>query len=435
MGAGIRPRTSRRRVERLCTSGEKDMTRTAGFFSLEDLNDPLRISDDERERAAVTAATLPDGLPVWVITRYDDARVALDDRRLSKDGATLVKAIGRQLVEAGYGDRRVSGMFELPHALFSDPPQHTRLRKLLMNAFTTKRVEALKPRFQEMTNQLVAALPVNEPVDLISQVAVPLPLAVICELLGVPDGEREPLRPLVDALNENNPDTAPAASDELAAFFTDLIEHKSRRPGDDLVSALIHVGDDQTDKLADNELLGTLFLLLNAGHDTTANLIGNALRALLQDRRYRWRLVREQPEIIPNVVEAVLAYDSPVRMATHRVVVEPVDYGGTTLLPGEIVLICLHSANRDPRRFGKHAGMLDLHRDRQDLLRHLGFGFGLHRCLGATLGRMEAHVVLDTLARAFPRAELIDQHTLRRRRSPIMNGWERLPARLDFTYR
>jgi cytochrome P450 len=242
------------------------------------------------------------------------------------------------------------------------------------------------------------------------------------------------LRPLVDAINENDPADAPAASDKLVGFFTDLIEHKRRKPGDDLVSDLIHVGENQTDKLADDELLGTLFLLLNAGHDTTANLIGNALKALLQDRRYRWRHVCEHPELIPNVVEEVLLYDCPVRMATHRVVVEPVDYGGITLLPGEIVLISLHSANRDPRQFGKHAGQFDLHRDRR-ALRHLGFGYGLHRCLGATLGRMEAQVVLETLSRAFPRAELIDQPSHRRRRSPIMNGWDALPARLNGGYR
>ncbi|GAB3167612.1 cytochrome P450 [Amycolatopsis stemonae] len=405
------------------------MTRTAGFFSVEDWKDPLTISDRERERASVVSATLPDGMPVWVITRYAEAVKAFDDPRLSKDSATLVTAITRQLKEAGYGDRRVSRMFE-PHALFTDPPEHTRLRKLLVRAFTTKRVEALRPRFEAMTNTLVAGLSIDEPVDLISEVAVPLPLAVICELLGIPADQRPALRPLVEALNENDPDEALAASDKLAGFFTSHIEHKRRQPGGDLVSALIHVGDDQPDKLTEKELLGTLFLLLNAGHDTTANLIGNALRALLQDRRSRWRLVREHPELIPNVVEAVLCYDSPVRMATHRVVVEPAVYGGITLLPGEIVLISLHSANRDPRRFGETAGQLDLRRDRHDL-RHLGFGYGLHRCVGATLGRMEAEVVLGTLARAFPRAELLDQHDLRRRRSPIMNGWESLPTRLD----
>ncbi|SFW12594.1 cytochrome P450 [Amycolatopsis australiensis] len=405
------------------------MTLTAGFFGSDYWTDPLMVGDRERERAAVVAATLPDGLPVWVITRFDDARAALDDPRLSKDSAALVKAIQHQLEAAGYGDRNPSGMFG-PHVLFSDPPRHTRLRKLLMYAFTTKRVKALEPVFRNMTADLVANLPLHEEVDLISQVAVPLPLAVICELLGVPADAREPLRPLVDAINLNDPATAPAASDQLVGFFTDLIEHKRRKPGDDLVSALIHVDDGQPDKLADDELLGTLFLLLNAGHDTTANLIGNTLRALLQDRRYRWRLVHEHPELIPNVVDEVLRYDSPVRMATHRVVAEPVEYGGITLLPGEIVLISLHSANRDPRQFGEHAAQLDLHRDRHDL-RHLGFGYGLHRCLGATLGRMEAEVTIETFARAFPRAVLLDQAELRRRRSPIMNGWDRLPTLLD----
>ncbi|MEQ0560746.1 cytochrome P450 [Amycolatopsis sp. NEAU-NG30] len=401
------------------------MTRTHGFFTSDYWEDPLAIGDRERERAAISQGTLPDGLPVWVISRYAEARRALDDVRLSKDSATLVEAIGRQLKQAGYGDRRPSGMFELPHALFSDPPRHTRLRRLLLAGFTSSRVAALKPRFEEMTASLVAGLPHDAPVDLISRFAVPLPLAVICELLGVPVDDRDALRPLVDAMNVNDPEEAPKASDELVEYFSRLIAHKRRRPGDDLVSDLIHVADDQSDQLAEDELLGTLFLLLNAGHDTSANLIGNALRVLLQDRRSRWRLVREHPEIIPNVVEETLRYDCPVRMATHRVVVEPVEYGGTTLLPGEIVLISLLSANRDPRRY-EHAGTFD---PRREDLKHLGFGVGLHRCLGATLGRMEAEVALGVLARAFPHAELADR-PLRRRCSPIMNGWEDLFAHL-----
>ncbi|HEY3690524.1 MAG TPA: cytochrome P450 [Pseudonocardiaceae bacterium] len=403
------------------------MTRTSTFFSERYRRDHLNLGDRCRQDAAVVRATTSDGIPVWVITRHDDARNALTDPRLIKDGATVRAAISRQLPEAGDDDPGRNAMF-WTQALFADPPNHTRLRGLLQAAFTTRRVNALKPGFQEMTDDLIRGLPSKEPFDLMTHFAIPLPLAVICELLGVPTGERGELRRWTDALNENDPAVASKATRELDEFFGGLIERKRRVPGDDLVSDLIHGVPDGADRLSHKELVGTSILLLNAGHDTTANLIGNTVRWLLADREARWiQLAHLHPEKIPAAIEEILRFDGPVQMATQRVSREDVEYGGVTIPAGEIVLISLLTANRDPDRF-IDADRICLGREDNQ---HLSFGRGIHRCIGATLGRMEAQVSVSALARRFPEAELAEQNRWERRESTVMNGLKELIVQLN----
>jgi cytochrome P450 len=389
------------------------------FFSPGYWDDALRIGDLWRDETPVCQATLPDGLPVWVITRYADARRALDDPRLSKDSGLLQDRIRSC-------DLPPSGMIA-PSALFTDGEVHARLRALLLTAFTRDRTEALRPRFEVMTAELLATLSLGEPVDLMDKVAVPLPLAVICELLGVPVDPvvMAELRGWTMALNENDPETSGNATQALAQFFGELMERKRRDPGDDLVSALVHVSGDQ-DRLRDDELMGTLFLLLNAGHDTTANLIGNSVRWLLHDRGHGWRKMHEHPEMIPGAIEEGSRLDPPVRMATHRIPTEDVEFSGVTIPKGSIVLICLHSANRDPDQF-EAADQFDLGRKN---IAHLSFGRKTHSCVGAALGRMEAQIVIRQLTARFPGAELRASGGLQGGRSPIMGGYRRVPVYL-----
>ncbi|WP_394622484.1 cytochrome P450 (plasmid) [Lentzea sp. JNUCC 0626] len=383
----------------------------------------LEVADALRAEATAHRATLPNQIRVWVIGHYAHARAALADPRLSKDIGGLTAIIRGQLAETGQADA-LSNMFS-PHMLFNDDPAHARLRGLLTAKFTRARVQALKPRVEQLTDTLLEVLPRDRPIDLIDRVAFPLPLTVICELLGIPTEERGPLRDWTAALMEDLPERTLPASRAMEQYFTELIAAKRTTPGDDLLSALIQVAGDE-DRLAPGELMGTLFLLFVAGHETSTNMIGNSVRWLLQDPQ-RWRLLGQRPELVPGAVEELLRFDSPVRMATHRFTTEPVDVGGVLIPAGELVLVSLQSANRDSARF-PGGDQLDLHRDASG---HLSFGHGIHYCLGAPLGRMEAELALGGLTRRFPGARLaVDEADLKRRHSAIMNGYVDLPLLL-----
>jgi cytochrome P450 len=361
---------------------------------------------------------------VWVIGRYDEARAALVDPRLSKDVGRLT-AIVRDQLEAAGEDTELSGMF-FPHMLFADPPNHTRLRKLLAREFTPRRVAALQPRIERLTTELLDALPADEPVDLVERFAFLLPVTVICELLGIPVEDREPFRGWTAALMHDRPEITLPASHATAAYFTELIAAKRAEPGEDLLSALTVAADDG-DRLSEEELLGTAFLLLVAGHETTTNLLGNAVRWLLSDR-YTWQRLGSEPGLVAGAVEEVLRFDSPVRMTTYRYTAEPVEIGGVTIPVGQIVLISLSSANRDFRRFDR-ADVLDLYRKAGG---HLTFGHGIHYCLGASLARLEAEIALGQLIRRFPDACLaLPLEQLHHRPSVIMNGLHSLPVVLQ----
>jgi cytochrome P450 len=377
------------------------------------------LSADLRADGAAHPARLPNGVTVWVVSRYDQASAALTDHRLSKDAADLSRIMRQKLAEAGQ-PTELSGMFN-PHMLFADDPAHARLRRLVAAQFTRARIEALRPRIAEITRQLVQALPADEPVDLITGLAFPLPVTVICDLLGVPVSDRAPFRDWTSGLMQDDPAVNLPASQAMAAYFTRLIGTKRATPGDDLLSALV-AADGDDDLLTDAELLGTVFLLFVGGHETTTNLIGNAVRWLV-DKPLTWRALSADPTLLPHAVEEMLRYDSPVRLATHRFTTEPVTFGEVTIPGGEIVMIGLGSANRDERRF-PFADELDLQRDPGELRGHLAFGRGMHYCLGAALGRAEAEIALGELASRFPDARLAGPPAqMHRQPSPIMNGY------------
>ncbi len=381
-----------------------------------------------REQGPVHRAMIPrgegeKGIPVWVVARYEEARAALTDTRLSKDIAGLTAILHKLLAEAG-ADTTLSSMFS-PHMIFSDPPQHTRLRNLLVRHFTRTRVEALKPRVEQLTAELLEDLSLHQEVDLITDVAFPLPLYVICELIGVPEDKRGMLRAWTYALMEDLPGRAEAVSLSMQEYLLNLIEAARAHPGDDLLSALVQEAEDEN-RLSIEELVGTLFLLFVAGHETTTALIGNSIRWLLDDPQ-RWQEVGERPELLPNAVKEVARFDAAVATATHRFTTAPVTIGETTIDPGEIVLISLLSANRDGRRYDG-ADELDIHRDESSL----AFGHGIHYCLGAQLGLMEAEIVIGALTRRFPDARLAVEASELLRRQPAMipHSYRDLPVYL-----
>ncbi|MFF8908199.1 cytochrome P450 family protein [Streptomyces olivaceoviridis] len=390
--------------------------------------DPHAVYAHLRDSAPVCPMSPPHGNETYLVTRYDDARAALSDPRLSKDMYGAMDAYRRI-----FGDSSVALDDNM---LNSDAPKHTRLRRLVNSAFTPRRVEALRPRIEEIVRDLLDECPARERFDLLPAFAFPLPITVICDLLGVPPGDRTRMQHLSTTVaqtgfGEEAKRAQQQAEEGLHAYFTDLLTAKRERPGDDLLSALIAARDNDGG-LTESELVSTAFLLMFAGHKTTAYLIGNAVHHLLSHPA-QLRAVREDPELIRAAVEELVRYDGSVESATFRYATEDVEYGGTLIPKGALVQIALSSANRDPRKFDA-PDELDVRRPGNAQDAHLGFGHGSHYCLGAPLARLEAQLALTRLFERFPRMALADPAGKPRWLEvpfPAFRGLAELPVVLD----
>ncbi|MFE4870560.1 cytochrome P450 [Streptomyces sp. NPDC056682] len=352
--------------------------------------DPYPVYAKLRAAGPAHLVRTPAGGDVWLIVGHEEARAALGDPRLSKDW--------RAIAEAGYVELPVSA-----NMLETDPPQHTRLRKLVAREFTPRRIEALRPRVQEITDQLVTTMLAapGRTADLVDSLAFPLPMTVICELLGVPDLDQEAFRVL------SNEAVAPTVNDntavrEIGEYLVGLIEDKRcTRPADDLLSALIRARHDDGDQLSQDELIGMAFLLLVAGHETTVNLISNGVRVLL-GHPDQLAALRADFTLIDAAIEELLRYEGPVGTATYRFAREPVLVGDALIPAGAPVLVALASAGRDPDRY-PDPDRFDIRRPPQG---HLAFGHGIHFCLGAPLARLEGAIALRTLLERTPDLQL-----------------------------
>jgi len=367
-----------------------------------DRDNPFPLFAKVRELGAVHEVTLVDGHVAWLVVGYDEARAALNDPRLSKDMHAAF-ARGGDIVAEG-----LPGPAFARHMLSVDPPDHTRLRRLVSSAFYARRIEALRPRVQAIVDSLLDAIAARGPstrVDLVASFAFALPFSVVCELLGVPEQDRVPLGRgltglLVPIANSDDYARAKAASEQVVAMLGALVDTKQGALGDDLVSGLISARDG-AERLTTQELLSTIFQLVVAGHDTTASLIGNSIVALLRNPEQLAKL-RAVPGKVATMVEESLRYDAPVPHSTFRYAVEPVDIGGVTIPAGAQVIICLAAANRDPARY-ENAETFDIDRPAAP---NLAFGHGIHFCLGAGLARMEGQIALTSLLRRFPQLQL-----------------------------
>jgi len=298
-----------------------------------------------------------------------------------------------------------------------DPPDHTRLRKLVSSVFTPRRVADLAPMIERIVDEHLDAVVDRGEMDLIADLAFPLPFAVISEMLGMPDGDSAQLREwshtLVKILDFTiGPEelmAAVIAGENLREHIANVIEWKRSNLGDDLLSALI-LAEDNGDVLSDVELVDQVNVLFIAGHETTVNLIGNGTWALLQNRD-QLELLRDDPTVEATAIDELLRYDSPVQIS-RRITLEPIQIGGRDVAAGTFVLTSLGSANRDPAVFGPTADQLDLRR--ADAARHLAFGSGTHHCLGASLARMEGTIAITRLIRRFPQLQAIS--------APAWNG-------------
>ncbi len=367
-----------------------------------------------------------DGFPeVWILTRHRDVTALLRDSRVSSDRrkSALYEAFIQTLPESFRAEELV------PSMLFLDPPDHTRLRGLVNQAFTGRVVERLRPRVTEIVGGLLDRVGGAGEMDVIEDLAFPLPVNVICELLGVPRMDRDRLRrwsldliytlePLVppDAMER-----ATVAAAEFREYLRGLIGERRSRPGPDLLSGLI-AAEDGGGRLTEGELVSTCVLLLVAGHETTSGLIGNGTLALLSNPTELRRL-HDEPEIARSAVEELLRYDSPVQL-TGRLLVDEIEISGKTLSAGAEVVGLLGAANRDPEQF-EDPDRLDLGRAEN---RHIAFGNGIHFCLGAALARVEGQVALGELARRFPSMQLAGEPAWRD--TITLRGLRSLPVSL-----
>ncbi|WP_051338095.1 cytochrome P450 family protein [Streptomyces flavidovirens] len=400
------------------------------LFTWEFATDPYPAYAWLREHSPVHRTVLPSGVEAWLVTRYADARQALADQRLSKDPAHHAGSAHAKGKTGIPGERKAELM---THLLNIDPPDHTRLRRLVSKAFTPRTVAEFAPRVQELTDQLIDAFVEKGEgtADLIHDVAFPLPIYAICDLLGVPREDQDDFRDWAGMMirHGGGPRGGVARSvKKMRNYLAELIHRKREEPGEDLISGLIRASD-HGEHLTENEAAAMAFILLFAGFETTVNLIGNGVYALLRNPEQRERLQRAlaegDTELLATGVEELLRYDGPVELATWRYATEPLTLGGQDIAAGDPVLVVLAAADRDPERFTE-PDTLDLaRRDNQ----HLGYGHGIHYCLGAPLARLEGQTAIATLLRRLPGLRLaVEPDDLRWRGGLIMRGLRTLPV-------
>jgi len=364
-------------------------------------------------RAIITSDAESDGnrgffnRPLWMVTDYEVGSRALLDRAITVDVTSVLTP------------EQLAQMPETPEVfqplrrniLTVDPPEHTRLRKLVQPSFTASAIEKLRPRIQQIADDLLDAVEAaaaergetapSRQMELISQFAYPLPITVICEMLGIPPEDRAQTRRWSeDLLSAQSPEQLEEIGRNISEFITylrDLFAQKRETPGDDLISQLLQVEVDG-DRLTEDEILAMVFILFVAGHITTVNLIGNGIFALLTNPEQAARL-RSDPGLVTNAVEEVLRYYGPAETTTPRYVRDDVELGGQAMAKGDPLLVILAAADRDPTRFTDPQSF-DITRD--DANRHIAFGKGVHACLGAPLARLEGQIALETLFRRYP---------------------------------
>lgn len=386
--------------------------------------DPFPFYARLRDEEPVCEVAMPDGQTAWLVTRYDDVVSVLKDERLAKD---RFRALTPEQVKK---QPWMPAIFKplLSNMLDSDRPNHTRLRALVQKAFTPQRVEAMRGRIQSLADELMDGVAKRRRFDLIRDFALPLPATVIAEMLGVPVRDRHKFHRWSNAIvsmNWSSWDMIKGVPSvwRFLRYVRALVQKRRERPQKDMITALVEAREDG-DQLSEDELVAMIFLLLIAGHETTANLIANGTLALLQHPDQLQRL-RDERTLLEPAVEELLRFAGPLETATERFAREDVEISGVTIPRGSLVFAVLCSANRDERHFAR-ADELDITREPN---RHLSFGLGIHFCLGAPLARMEGQIAIDTLLRRTADLQLaVPPESLRWRRGLVLRGLKALPV-------
>ncbi|MEK6465717.1 cytochrome P450 [Pseudonocardia alni] len=358
----------------------------------------------------------------FLLPRYEEVSQVIKDPRFASDR----RNVGRRSLDQWW----TPGMLRLllSSMVLKDPPEHRRLRNLVQKAFTPCRVAKLAGRVEEITDELLDAAAAKPVIELVGDLALPLPLTVIAEMLGVPPADRIRFRTLFASIQSNSQTTAVSLARnyrrmrELTTFLQELVRLRRDQPGDDLLSDLVHV-EEGGDRLDDDELISMVFLLLFAGHETTVNLIGNGVLELVR-RPDQLRKLRDDPGLIDTAIEEMLRFINPVGFVAPRFAKEDVEIAGTPIRRGSMVTLLIASANLDETVF-PDADTLDITRSPN---RHVSFGLGTHFCLGAPLARLEARIAVPALLRRFDHLELaVPADQLPWRRHIALRGVERLP--------
>lgn len=375
-----------------------------------------------RAAGPVQPMTMPDGPRFWLVTGYEESKSLLTDPRLSSEG------VYDRLERRRIGEAESTFSQDVARNLLNmDPPDHTRLRKLVTQAFTRHSIAPMRPRIERIADELLDAIPPGQTVDLLPAYAYPLPVRVTSELLGLPAQDTDRFLEWSSLLvSTSTPEQMGETSREVAAYLSELVESKRRAPQDDLLSELIAASEDG-DRLNTSELIAMAVVLLIGGYETTVNLISSGVKALL-DHPDQMELLRRDPELLPDAVEEFLRYETPNNLASPRYTTAPVRIAGVEIPEGEFVMVSLMAANRDGAHFGAP--------DRLDITRrtraHLGFGHGIHYCVGAPLARLEGEVAFGRLLQRFSRIEpAVDPAELRWRPSTSMHGLDALPLRMN----
>jgi cytochrome P450 len=368
----------------------------------------------------------------WVVARHADCLAVLRDRRASSDSMHAEGAVPEGMRRRSSDDNPMAaGMVEMRPFLFRDPPDHTRLRALVVKAFTPKVVDSLRAGTQQVVDELLDVALETGDVDLVADFAYPLPVRVICDMLGVPVEDQDRFKVWSEALAAGlDPDfllseavieARGEAVMQFAQYFFELLAERRKAPGEDLLSRLVEVEDDGT-VLSETELLSTCILLLVAGHETTVNLISGGTLALLRHPD-QLRRFRDDPQVQRTGVEEMLRYVSPVQL-TVRTLTEESVFGDVTMPAGAFMMLLLGSGNRDPSQF-EDPERFDVTRTPNN---HLGLGFGIHHCLGAPLARMETQVALNSLVRRAPDLALAADDAVTYKTNVVLRGMTALPV-------
>jgi len=379
----------------------------------------------ERLRRSEPVHVTPHGM--YLISRHADVSQILRDKRFGKDFVDRsIRRYGPKIMEEPIFRSMSHWMLQ------QDPPDHTRLRGLVVKAFTARRVEDMRPRIQEVVDQTLDRVAPRGHMNLIEDFAFRLPVTIICDMLGIPEEHREVFLTgsrdggrILDPVPLSPAEIAQGNAANMMAqmYFQQLFELRRKQPGDDLTTQLVQA-EEGGSKLTNEELTANIILLFGAGHETTVNLIGNALLALHRNPD-QLELLKANPDLIPGAIEEFLRYDSSVQM-TGRVTLEDIDDLGHRKIPkGETVLCLLGSANRDPAVYPDRPDRLDITRPN---VRPLSFGGGIHFCLGAQLARIEAEIAIATLLRRLPDLRLDDKDNPEWRPTFVLRGLKRLPA-------
>ncbi|MBM2619520.1 cytochrome P450 [Actinoplanes sp. LDG1-06] len=417
------------------TEGTAAEPLTPDFFQ-----NPYPVYERLREQAPAVRIAL-QGIPMWLVVRHAEARTALSSPVVVKDkaraGRVIAAITGAQPPmpeptgeasdtppaapppEPSLGQRML-----VEHMLTADPPDHTRLRKLVGKAFTVRRIQELRPRIQQTVDELLGEVAGREDVDLLKAAGYPLPVSVLSDLIGVPAADQEQFGAWSSALTVAvQPDRLLEVAESMAAYLTGLIADRRAAPQDDLLSDLIRARDEE-DRLSEVELVSMVFQLLAAGYETTTHLIGNGVLALLRHPD-QLDAVRADPGLLSGAVDEFCRYDNALHLSTLNVTAGPLDLGEVVIPEDELVVVSLGAANRDPRRF-PHPERFDI---RRDTAGQLAFGHGIHRCLGAPLARLQTEVLVGSLLERCPRLELAADPADLRYQMNLTRALEALPIR------